>query len=57
MDYTIGLIPTKPLEARAAPLLAEAQSQSATQGGAKVRLAGETQYPGRHLAGCPPRRL
>ena len=45
--YTIGLIPTKRLEALAAPLLAEAQAQSAAQGGVKVRLAGET----RHQAG------
>jgi Transposase DDE domain group 1 len=44
VDYTIGLIPTKPLEAIAAPLLAEAQAQSAAQAGAKVRLAGETRY-------------
>lgn len=42
--YTIGLIPTKPLEAIAAPLLADAQAQSAAQGGIKVRLAGETRY-------------
>ena len=42
--YTIGLIPTKPLEAIAAPLLADAQRQSAAQDGAKVRLAGETRY-------------
>jgi hypothetical protein len=44
VTYTIGLIPTAPLEARAAPLLAEAQAQSAAQGGAKIRLCGETQY-------------
>jgi Transposase DDE domain group 1 len=42
--YTIGLIPTKPLEAIAAPLLADAQTQSAAQDGSKVRLAGETRY-------------
>jgi hypothetical protein len=42
--YTIGLIPNATLEAAAAPLLAEAQAQSAAQGGAKVRLAGETRY-------------
>jgi Transposase DDE domain group 1 len=42
--YTIGLIPTKPLEAIAAPLLADALAQSAAQEGAKVRLAGETRY-------------
>jgi Transposase DDE domain group 1 len=44
VDYTIALIPTKPLEAVAAPLLADAQAQSAAQGGVKVRLAGETLY-------------
>lgn len=44
LDYTIGLIPSKPLEALAAPLLAEAQAQSAAQDGIKVRLAGETRY-------------
>jgi Transposase DDE domain group 1 len=42
--YTIGLIPNPALEALAAPLLAEAQAQSAAQAGAKVRLAAETQY-------------
>jgi Transposase DDE domain group 1 len=42
--YTIGLIPNPTLEAYAAPLLAEAQTRSAEQGGAKVRLAGETGY-------------
>lgn len=44
VDYTIGLIPSKPLEAIAAPLLAEALAQSEAQGGVKVRLAGETRY-------------
>src|SRR3954452_19260956 len=44
VGYTIGLIPNPVLEARAAPLLAEAQAQSAAQDGAKVRLAGETSY-------------
>ena len=44
VTYTIGLIPTAPLEALAAPLLAEAQAQSAAQGGAKMRLCGETPY-------------
>jgi hypothetical protein len=44
VTYTIGLIPTAPLEALAAPLLAEAQTQSAAQGGSKVRLVGETPY-------------
>jgi hypothetical protein len=44
VDYTIGLIPNDTLEARAAPLLADAQARSAEQGGAKVRLAGESRY-------------
>ena len=44
IDYTIGLIPNATLEAHAAPLLAQAQAQSQAQGGAKVRLAGETRY-------------
>lgn len=42
--YTIGLIPNPRLERGAAPLLAQAQAQSAAQGGAKVRLAGEVAY-------------
>jgi hypothetical protein len=44
VTYTIGLIPNAVLEALAAPLLAEARAQSAEQGGAKVRLAGEGLY-------------
>ncbi len=44
VDYSIGLIPNPVLEARAAPLLAEARTQSTEQGGAKVRLADETRY-------------
>jgi Transposase DDE domain group 1 len=44
VDYTIGLIPNATLEARAAPLLAEARAQSQARGGAKVRLAGEARY-------------
>jgi hypothetical protein len=44
VTYTIGLIPNPALERLAAPLLAEAQAQSGAQGGAKVRLAGETPY-------------
>ena len=44
VTYPLGLIPTAPLEALAAPLLAEAQTQSAAQGGNKVRLVGETPY-------------
>lgn len=44
VDYTIGLIPNPALERLAAPLLAEARAQSATQGGAKVRLAGQAAY-------------
>jgi hypothetical protein len=42
--YPIGLIPNPVLDAIAAPLLAEARAQSEAQGGAQVRLAGETQY-------------
>jgi hypothetical protein len=42
--YTLGLIPNPRLTALAAPLLAEAQAQSAAQNGAKVRLAGEATY-------------
>ena len=42
--YTIGLIPNPRLEALAAPLLAEAQAQSAALEGAKVRLADEAPY-------------
>jgi hypothetical protein len=44
VDYTIGLIPNAVLEARAVPLLAEAQAQSQAQDGANVRLADETSY-------------
>jgi hypothetical protein len=44
VGYTIGLIPNPTLERAAADLLAAAQAQSAEQGGAKVRLAGETVY-------------
>jgi hypothetical protein len=44
VTYTLGLIPNPRLEALAAPLLAEAQTQSAAQEGAKVRLAGEALY-------------
>jgi hypothetical protein len=44
VDYTIGLIPNATLEARAAPLLADAHAQSAAQDDGKVRLAGETAY-------------
>lgn len=55
IDYTIGLVPNARLEAIAAPLLAEAQAQSAAQGGVKVRLAGETSY---QAASWPqPRRV
>jgi hypothetical protein len=42
VSYTVGLIPNPELERRAAPVLAQAQAQSAAQGGAKVRLADET---------------
>jgi len=44
VGYTIGLIPNPVLERLAAPLLEQAQAQSAEQDGAKVRLAGETRY-------------
>lgn len=44
VTYTIGLIPNPLLERIAAPLLVEAQAQSAAADGAKVRLAGETSY-------------
>ena len=44
IDYTIGLIPNPRLAALAAPLLADAQAQSAAQDGAKVRLAGDAIY-------------
>ena len=47
VPYTIGLVPNPALERLAAPLLAEAQAQSAAQDGAKVRLAGETPYQAR----------
>ena len=55
VGYTIGLIPNPTLEAHAAPLLAEARARSQAQGGAEVRLAGET----RHRAGSwpAPRRV
>ena len=42
--YTIGLIPNPVLERLAAPLLADAEAQSASQDGTKVRLAGEASY-------------
>ncbi len=44
ITYTIGLIPNPRLAALAAPLLADAQAQSAAQDGAKVRLAGDAIY-------------
>ncbi len=44
VTYTIGLIPNPALERLAAPLLSEAQCQSAAQGGAKVRLAAAGEY-------------
>jgi hypothetical protein len=42
--YTIGLVPNARLEALAAPLLADAQRQSAAAAGAKIRLLGEATY-------------
>ena len=53
--YTIGLIPNPTLEATAAPLLAQAQAESAARDGAKVRLAGETTY--RAATWPAPRRV
>lgn len=44
VTYTIGLIPNPALERIAAPLLAEAQAQSAAADGTKIRLTGETSY-------------
>lgn len=44
VDDTIGLIPNAVLTRLAAPLLADAQAQSAAPDGAKVRLAGEARY-------------
>ena len=44
IDYTIGIGTNPRLAALAAPLLAEAQAQSAAQDGAKVRLVGEAAY-------------
>ncbi|MCC6177120.1 MAG: IS1380 family transposase [Chloroflexi bacterium] len=44
VDYTIGLIPNPVLERLAAPLRETARAQSVEQGGAKVRLADETNY-------------
>jgi hypothetical protein len=47
VTYTIGLIPNRRLSVIAAPLLSQALAQSAAQGGAKVRLAGEAAYQAR----------
>src|SRR5919204_2258733 len=44
VDYTIGLVPNRRLVVLTAPLLAQALAESAAQGGAKVRLAGEASY-------------
>jgi Transposase DDE domain group 1 len=44
VDYTIGLVPNRRLEALAAPLLAQAQQQRGETGIEKVRLVGETTY-------------
>ena len=55
VGLTIGMIPNAVLKRVAAPLLAQAQAQSAAADGAKVRLAGETAYQaGRWSA---PRRV
>jgi hypothetical protein len=47
ITYTIGLIPNRRLTVIAAPLLGQALARSAAEGGAKVRLAGETAYRAR----------
>ncbi len=44
ITYTIGLATNARLERAVGPLRAEATRQSAAQGGAKVRLLGETSY-------------
>jgi hypothetical protein len=44
VDYMLGLATNPVLARAAAPQLAAAQAQSAAQGGAKVRLVGETSY-------------
>ena len=44
VGYTIGLVPNGRLQAEAADLLAEAMTQQAVTGAAKVRLVGETPY-------------
>jgi len=44
ITYTIGLVPNPRLQRAVAPLRAEAAQQSGAQGGAKVRLIGETSY-------------
>ena len=44
VDYSLGLATNPVLARAAAPQLAAAQAQSAAQGGAKVRLVGETAY-------------
>ncbi len=44
VTYTIGLVPNPALERLAAPLLGEAEAQSAAQDGAKVRLVGQASY-------------
>ena len=53
VTYTIGLIPNAALARLAAPLVAEAQAQSAAADGAKVRLAGEARY---QAGSWPPAR-
>jgi Transposase DDE domain group 1 len=55
VTYTIGLVPNPALERLAAPLLAAAEAQSATQEGAKVRLVDAAPY---QAASWPqPRRV
>ena len=55
VDYTIGLVPNRRLVVLAAPLLAQALAERSAQGGAKVRLAGETTYQAKSWA--RPRRV
>jgi len=47
ITYTIGLAPNRRLTVIAAALLMQALTQSAAQGGAKVRLTSETSYQAR----------
>lgn len=44
VHYTVGVIPNAVLKGLAAPLLAQAQADSAAAGGGKVRLAADASY-------------